>query len=82
MNDREAKWAFQWRQLAVVTPIVLIFSAAYFSGLLYNALVLWLVLVSRISDSSHNSRAGHPSSTPTRVPRWGPRAWRRCSSLT
>ena len=26
-------------------------------------------------------RAGHPSSTPTRLPRWGPRGWRRCSSL-
>jgi len=23
----------------------------------------------------------HPFSTPTRVPRWGPRAWLRCSSL-
>jgi hypothetical protein len=26
-------------------------------------------------------RAGHPSSTPTRLPRWGPRLWLRCSSL-
>src|SRR5205809_5807939 len=39
-------------------------------------------LVSRNSDSSHKSRAGHPSSTPTRLPRWGPRGWLRCSSLT
>src|SRR5438874_288982 len=39
-------------------------------------------LVSRNSDSSHNSRAGHPSSTPTRLPRRGPRGWLRCSSLT
>src|SRR5712664_299421 len=23
----------------------------------------------------------HPSSTPTRLPRWGPRVWLRCSSL-
>src|SRR5947208_6556253 len=38
--------------------------------------------VSRNRDSSHKSRAGHPSSTPTRLPRRGPRGWRRCSSLT
>src|SRR5258705_6137418 len=24
----------------------------------------------------------HPSSTPTRLPRWGPRGWLRCSSVT
>src|SRR2546428_8362907 len=24
----------------------------------------------------------HPSSTPTRLPRWGPRGWLRCSSFT
>ena len=27
------------------------------------------------------SGRGHPFSTPTRVPRWGPRVWRRCSAL-
>src|SRR2546429_1455950 len=44
--------------------------------------LLDITLVSRNSDSSHNSRAGHPSSTPTRLPRRGPRGWLRCSSLT
>src|SRR6266852_9110642 len=33
------------------------------------------------SKSSCIRRAMHPRSTPTRLPRWGPRGWLRCSSL-
>src|SRR6266852_8598950 len=33
------------------------------------------------SKSSCIRRAMHPRSTPTPLPRWGPRGWLRCSSL-